>query len=91
MEHPFLVVGAIAALGLAYVVFPVVMQTFLQYRKSRSLNCPEEGKAATVNIDAKTAARTAAVGVARLQVLNCSLWPEKCGCAQSCLMQTLRA
>jgi hypothetical protein len=89
MEHPFLVLGAIAALGLGYVVFPVIMQTFFQYRKARTLNCPEEGKTAMVNIDARTAARTAAVGTARLHVLNCSLWPEKCGCAQSCLAQVL--
>jgi hypothetical protein len=89
MEHPFLVLGAIAALGLVYVVVPVVMQTFVQYRKGRNINCPEEGKAATVNIDARTAARTAAVGSPRLRVLNCSLWPDKCDCAQSCLAQTL--
>lgn len=87
MEHPFLVLGAIAALGLAYVVFPVVLQTFMQHRKGRSLTCPEEGKTATVNIDARTAARTAAIGTPRLQILNCSLWPQKCGCTQSCLAQ----
>jgi hypothetical protein len=91
MEHPFLVLAAIAALGLMYVVFPVVLQTFLHYRKGRSLACPEEGRTATVIIDAKTAARTAAVGTPRLQVLNCSFWPQKCGCRQGCLAHALRA
>jgi len=91
MEHPFLVLAAIAALGLLYVVFPVVLQTFMQYRKSRSLSCPEEGRMATVAIDARTAARSAAVGAPRLRVLNCSLWPQKCGCRQGCLAHALRA
>lgn len=87
MDKPLLVLAAIAALGLIYVVFPVVMDAFMRYRKIRRVNCPEEEKTALMNIDAKAAALAAAQGKTQLRVSNCSLWPEKRGCAQRCLAQ----
>ncbi len=87
MDKPLLVLAAIAALGLIYVVFPVAMDAFLRYRKSRSVTCPEERKDATVNIDAKAAALAAALGKTGLQICNCTLWPEKMNCARRCLLQ----
>lgn len=87
MDKPLLVLAAIYALGLVYVVLPVVMEAWLRYRKSRQVTCPEEKIAAAINIDARAAAAAAAKGKTRLQILNCSLWPEKSGCGQRCLAQ----
>lgn len=87
MDKPLLVIAAIAALGLIYVVFPVVLEAFMRYRKIRRVTCPEEEKTALMNIDAKAAALAAAKGKAQLRVSNCSLWPEKNNCAQHCLLQ----
>ena len=85
MNSPFIVLGAIAALGLLYVVTPVMLHAFMPYRKVRTLLCPEKSTDANVAIDAPRAAITAARGITQLRVRNCSYWPEKRGCAQSCL------
>jgi hypothetical protein len=87
MEKPLLMIAVIAGIGLVYVVFPVMMDAFMRYRKIRRVNCPEEEKTALMNIDAKGAALSAAKGKTQLRVINCSLWPEKRGCAQRCLTQ----
>jgi hypothetical protein len=87
MDKPLLVLAAIYALGLVYVVLPVVMEAWLRYRKSRQVTCPEEKIAAAINIDARAAAVAAAKGKTRLQIRDCSLWPEKSGCGQHCLAQ----
>jgi hypothetical protein len=47
----------------------------------------EEEKSDPINVDAKAAALAAAQGKTQLRVINCSLWPEKCGCSQRCLAQ----
>jgi hypothetical protein len=87
MEKPLLVIAAVWALGLVYVVFPVMLAAFMRCRKSRRVACPEKQKIAVVNIDARAAAYAAAQGKTRLQIRGCSLWPEKDGCNQSCLAQ----
>jgi hypothetical protein len=87
MEKPLLMIAVIAGIGLVYVVFPVILDAFMRYRKIRRVNCPEEEKTALMNIDAKAAALAAAQGKTQLRVINCSLWPEKRGCAQRCLAQ----
>jgi hypothetical protein len=87
MTKPLLVLTAVFALGLLYVVFPVMLQTFLSYRKSRQVSCPEEKKMATIHLDAQAAAFAAARGKTKLQIRDCSLWPKEDGCARGCLAQ----
>ncbi len=87
MEKPLLMIAVIAGIGLVYVVLPVMLDAFIRYHKIRRVTCPEEKKAALMNVDAKAAALAAAQGKTQLRVINCSLWPEKCGCAQHCLAQ----
>lgn len=89
MTKPLLVLTAVFALGLAYVVFPVMMQAYMSYRKNRQVRCPEEQENAIIKIDAKTAAFGAAQGKVLLQVRNCTLWPQKRGCDQRCLAAML--
>lgn len=87
MEKPLLMIAVIAGIGLVYVVLPVMLDAFMRYRKIRRVTCPEEKKAALMNVNAKAAALAAAQGKTQLRVINCSLWPEKRDCAQRCLAQ----
>jgi hypothetical protein len=82
-----LVIAAVLGMGMIYVVFPVFVATFMGYRKNRQVHCPEEKKTATVNVDAQAAALSAVVGKNRVQIKNCSLWPERRDCAQECIAQ----
>lgn len=85
MESPWILVAAILAAAVVYVLLPVVGDTFRRYRVSKVLRCPETGKEAEVGIDASRAALTSAVGHPLLRVKNCSLWPERKDCGQDCL------
>jgi hypothetical protein len=87
MQKPLLLIAAIAALGLIYVVVPVMLDAFMRYRKSRSVDCPEAKHPATVQIDAKAAAKAAALDKAELRITQCSLWPERSACRRHCLAQ----
>lgn len=87
MTKPLLVLTAIFALGLLYTVLPVMLQTFLSYRQSRPVICPEEKKPAILQLNAPAAAVAAARGKTNLQIRQCSLWPRKDGCARTCLAQ----
>lgn len=85
MSNPGTVVSAILALALLYVLLPLVVTTFLRYRASRMLRCPETGREAEVNVDALRAGLTSVFGEPRLQVSSCSLWPGRWDCGQGCL------
>ncbi|MBI4611687.1 MAG: hypothetical protein HY726_22080 [Candidatus Rokubacteria bacterium] len=85
MNNPWFLLAAIVAVGVVYVLLPVVVATFLQYRAKRSLRCPEMGTNAEMTVDARRAALTSAVGRPLLRVKSCSLWPERNECRQTCL------
>jgi hypothetical protein len=83
--HPWLLIAAILAVAALYVVFPVARHAYRRRREPQLLTCPETQEPAAVFVDARRAALTAALGKERLRVANCSLWPARRGCAQSCL------
>lgn len=85
MDNPWIVVAAILAVAVTFVLVPVVTDAFRRYRKSKILLCPEVGKEAEVGIDVHRAAFTSAFGRPLLRVKNCSLWPERKDCGQDCL------
>lgn len=85
MSNPWTVITAILALAALYVLLPRVVDTFLRYRRSKVLRCPETGREAEVGIDASRAAFTSAFGEPLLRATQCSLWPERRGCGQGCL------
>ncbi len=87
MTKPLLVLTAVFALGLLYVILPVMLQTFLSYRKNLQVTCPEEKKLASIRLNAPAAAVAAARGKTNLQIRDCSLWPRADGCAHGCLAQ----
>lgn len=85
MDNPWVVLAAIAGVGSVYVLLPVITEAFLRFRQKRDLICPEAGMNAEVSVDARRAAFGAAIGRPALRVKTCSLWPERSGCARSCL------
>ncbi len=85
MSAPWIVIAAIVAVAVCYVLLPVVADTFRRFRGKKSVTCPETGRQAEVGIDAGRAAWTSAFGRALLRVKNCSLWPERKGCEQDCV------
>ena len=85
MSAPWIVIAAIVAVAVCYVLLPVVADTFRRFRGKKSVTCPETGRQAEMGIDAGRAAWTTAFGRALLRVKNCSLWPERKGCEQDCV------
>ena len=80
-----ILLAAIVTIAVVYVLLPVVGGVFLRFRAPRDVACPETGTNAKVGVDAKWAAFTAAFRHPVLRVKNCSLWPKRSGCHQSCL------
>ena len=85
MSAPWIVLAAIVALAVAYVLLPVVGAVFLRFRGTRELACPETGTNAEVGAAAGWAAFTAAFRNPILRVKHCSLWPGRRGCEENCL------
>jgi len=85
MASPWILVAAILAIALLYVLVPVVTDAFRRFRTRRMLRCPETGTGAEVGIDASKAALSSAFGPPVLRVKDCSLWPERKDCEQDCL------
>jgi hypothetical protein len=85
MKDPGLVILAVLAFGFFFVVLPVALTAFGEYRRPRGVVCPEAACAATVGVDTRHATWTAVLGRLRLRVASCSLWPGRRGCAETCL------
>jgi hypothetical protein len=85
MSHPWIVLFAIAATAILYVLMPIVVSVFAQYRKRRIVRCPETGMTAEIKIDARHAAATAIPGPPEVRVADCSQWPDRKSCDQACL------
>jgi nucleotide-binding universal stress UspA family protein len=86
---PWLVLFALIALALLFVVAPVAAATFAYWRRPRRLVCPEEGTTARVTVDARRAALGEALGRPALEVARCSFWPRLRFCRQECLAAPL--
>jgi hypothetical protein len=76
---------SIVAVGVLYVMVPVVIDTYFRFRDKRTVHCPESGLAAKVQADAWHAAATAIPGPPRVHLVGCSLWPEHEHCGQECV------
>ena len=87
---PWIVLLAIVALALLFVVVPVAVTTFAHWRRPRRFLCPEEGTAARVTVAAGRAALGEALGRPALEVVRCSFWPRLRFCRQECLAAPLR-
>ena len=85
MDSPGIVLIAVLAVGIFFVLLPWMGHIFARYRAPRAVRCPETGTKAWVEVDALHAALTAACGAPRLRARECSLWADRGACAVSCL------
>jgi len=87
MHNLLVVIAMIVAVGVLYVVMPVVVGAYRRYRRPRLVTCPETHQAAAVQVDAGHAALTATLHDVDLRLSSCSRWPERHDCGQECLRQ----
>lgn len=85
MKDAGLVISGVIAAGMVLVVLPVAAATFLRLRPRKSVLCPQTGRVAGIRVNALEAALASTFDRLPLKVKECSLWPEKGGCAQECL------
>jgi hypothetical protein len=78
----------VVAAALAYLAVRPLLRTYLTYRGTRVVTCPETGRPAAVEVDARFAAVSqASSGAPVLRLATCSRWPERQSCDQPCLAQ----
>jgi hypothetical protein len=87
METSIVVVGAVIALGIAYVAVPVALDAYRRYRGTKIVTCPQTGMPAHIDVDAIDASISAALGRPRVEVVRCTHWPDREHCGQDCLKQ----
>ncbi len=82
---PWIIVTAIIALGVVYVLLPIGLEAFFRYRRRKFLRCPVTGDEAWVLIDARRAGISSVLGRLSLRIRTCSLWPGRYACGRECL------
>ena len=70
------------ALGRLYVFQPMASL----YRSKKIVKCPETDQPAEILVDASPSTAPRA-GRKPWSIRNCSLWPSRKGCTESCLRQ----
>jgi hypothetical protein len=85
LQTALILFGVIVAVGVLYVLVPVMFAAYRRASSRAMIRCPDTGKSAALQFDAGHAAWTAAIGNPRLRIENCSLWPERRNCQQRCL------
>jgi len=85
MSSPGILIVAILAVAVLFVLVPRVLHTLAHYRAPRALPCPETGEPVRLDLDASRAALTSAFGRPRLRVSWCTRWPQRRRCAQECV------
>ena len=79
----FLIVLLISFVPVVYIA----TRTYLKYRGTRVVTCPETKTPVAVRVDKRRAAVTTAAGDPDLRLQSCTRWPEREDCGQECLSQ----
>ena len=87
MNAEIYLVIVILAFAALYFTVPYIVGTYVRYRGTMVITCPETRKPAAVEVDTSHAALTAAFVEPDLRLKNCTRWPEKKDCGQECLLQ----
>lgn len=86
-----LLVPALVAIAVFFVLLPVAAATYLYYRRRpKEVRCPEDGRPAIVRVDAESAAAASLVDAHTRLITSCSFWPARSGCRQDCLAEPMR-
>lgn len=78
---------AAAGLALLYLLYRSAGRAYFKSRGVRVVTCPENTQPAAVTLDALHAATSTLRSAHELHLQNCSRWPERKDCGQSCLQQ----
>lgn len=80
--------GALVLAAAAFFFLFGFISTYLRYRRTFLITCPENFQPAAVKLDALDAGRWAALsGEAAFHLKACTRWPEMAACGQECLSQ----
>ncbi len=85
-----ILLGTVLVSGLCWILFRT-LRSYLFYRNRMVVTCPETRRPVGVAVDAKHAALTGAPGRGSLRLTDCTYWPEKQNCGQSCLAELAAA
>ena len=85
--NPLLLIAGIIGFGLTFVLVPVFIDAYRQYRYRKVITCPQTQGLAEVILDSGRAALGAAGGRPVIRVKNCSLWPKRKGCDEKCVTE----
>ncbi|MFN0170346.1 MAG: hypothetical protein ACKV22_28335 [Bryobacteraceae bacterium] len=77
----------LAILVAAAAGFRWIFKSYVRFRGTRIVKCPENCATVAVEVDAPHAAFTGLGGKPELRLQECTRWPEKAGCGQMCLSQ----
>jgi hypothetical protein len=86
MNNILLILGAAFAVLVIYEV-GYFIYGYLKYKRQRIVTCPETQQPAGVILAAAKIAGKSVLGAPKLELSQCTRWPEKQGCAQECLSQ----
>jgi hypothetical protein len=86
MIYVYLFAAALLVTALIFAVWYFI-RTRQLFSGERVIVCPETGKQAMVEVDARHAAISAMLGQTDLQLENCWRWPMKQDCGQECILQ----
>jgi hypothetical protein len=86
MGITLLILGGFLLLSLSPLAWST-LRTYLKFRGTRVITCPETGCPAAVEVDEKHAAASTWLRDTELRLASCSRWPEREGCGQECLAQ----
>ena len=86
MTIVYLILIALVAVA-TYFGIRYFVRTSQRFGGERIIICPETGKQAMVEVDARHAALTSLFGQTDLRLENCWRWPMRQDCGQECLLQ----
>jgi hypothetical protein len=81
-----IIVTLFVAMALLFSVW-WLLRAYAKYRGEHVVTCPETGRPAVVEVNARRAALTSAVGHPDISLESCWRWPLKQSCGQECLTQ----
>lgn len=85
MTIAYLILAAVILAALYFAIRYLVHRQ--RFAGERVIVCPETGKQAMVELDARRAAMSSLLGQTDLRLQNCWRWPIKEDCGQECLLQ----
>ena len=80
-------VWVLVALVLLAALLGRGLSAWRKFRGRRLVTCPENQRPAGVKLDSSLAVRSGLLHAPKLQLAECTRWPERAGCGQECLRE----